>query len=241
MLFLSRMGKAGRHHMDVNVNAEVFTNLVLVDGETITREVLADRLSREENFKVMAAGCIKDAADIVTSRAPDIVLIETELPDGSAVSWVSQLKADLPDIKVIFLTNDSNEQTALTAIGLGAEGYVLKSSSYKYLLQAITRVVSEGYVYDPSLTTPIIRRIGRTYYANRRVGDNSRYEELSDREKEITALVSQGLSNDQIAEAMFVSVNTVKTHLRRIYRRLGVSSRSQLVQDRLICKDNSKP
>ncbi|MEN6521066.1 MAG: response regulator transcription factor [Armatimonadota bacterium] len=209
--------------------------VMLVDSETIVREVLAKQLLEDTNLCVVSSvGSISEANAALMEVTPDIILLEVKLPDGSGISWVRDLKMSHRKAKIIFITSDMSERTALMAIGMGADGYFLKHSSLKQLLDTISIVASGHYAYDPSVVAPVVQKFARIY-CNDLVSENTpEMGLLSDREKEIATLASQGLTNEQIAELTFVTVSTVKTHLRRIYKRLGISSRRQLIQNQML-------
>lgn len=206
------------------------TKLTVVEDHEIVRELLVRMLSSHDDFKVSAsAGSIADARTVVESSRPDVVLLDIVLPDGSGIEYARELKAHYPDSKILFLTAFDQEDTLLAAINTGAEGYVVKSSSCDRLIDAIKAVVSGQHVFDPAITAPIIERFARihsTYGSS----DISQLKRLSSREREIASLASNGLTNKEIAKATGVSVNTVKTHLRRIFQHLEVTSRRELLQ-----------
>lgn len=208
---------------------------MLVDGETIVREMLAKRLSEDDNLQVVSAvGSISEANAALKEVSPDIIILEVNLRDGSGISWVRDLKTSHPKIKIVFLTLDPSERTALMAIGIGADGYFLKLNSLDKLLYIISEVISGQYAYDSTVVVPIVRRFAKMYCGDLAAEGAPEMDLLSEREKEIASLASQGLSNEQIAELTFVTVSTVKTHLRRIYKRLGISSRRQLIQNQMM-------
>lgn len=211
------------------------TKLAIIDDNSLVRELLANQLSACEEVEVIGtAGSIAEATELMENCDPDMVMTEIAMPDGPGLEWIFNLKESSPKIKVLVLTSCRQEQTMLSAISMGVEGYLLKTVSYHELLQSIKRIASGSYVFDQALAVPTIRRIAMSYGAVHGKHQGSYLEELTPRERQIAALASEGLTNEQIAEAMFVTVNTVKTHLRRIYKRLGVTSRKDLVQIRML-------
>jgi DNA-binding NarL/FixJ family response regulator len=205
--------------------------ILIVEDQTILRELLVELLTNRGGFEVTCAvGSIQEAQTVLDSVGPNMIILETELPDGSGVNWIRAIKAERPELKVIFFTTMDSEQMALAAIGSGAEGYILKSNSVDRLLDTVKTISCGECVFEPSIAAPILRRIGRLYYSTTSPDNKCSFEALSEREREVATLACQGLTNEEIAEAIFVTVNTVKTHLRRIYKRLGISSRRQLMQ-----------
>jgi DNA-binding NarL/FixJ family response regulator len=197
----------------------------------MVREMLVRLLSSQDGIEVVgSAGTISEAKAIARETRPDLVLLGISLPDGSGVELAKDLKTRRPELKVVFLTAYDSEETALAAIDTGAEGYIGKRSSCEDLLNAVRSVASGGYAFDPSVVAPILRRVAKSQPL---LGDTTSQPKspcLSAREREIAVLVAKGMTNQEIAAATFVSVNTVKTHLRRIYQQLGISSRKELAR-----------
>jgi DNA-binding NarL/FixJ family response regulator len=217
------------------------TSLVVVEDHKMVREMLCRMLMSQEGIDVVAsAGTISEAESCVVDKHPDLVLVDVAMPDGSGIEWAQALKVRFPDIKVIFLTASETESTVLAAIDTGAEGYLVKSSSCEHLIEAIQSVASGECVYDPSVTGPILRRVAKDTPAGNGVTRQRLTLGLSAREMEIALLVARGLTNQEIAGAMFVSVNTVKTHLRRIFQHLGITSRRELANIQLTQSSPSK-
>lgn len=206
------------------------TTLTVIEDHGIVRELLVRMLSSHDGFKVSAtAGSIAEARAVVESARPDVVLLDIVLPDGSGIEYARELKARYPDTKILFLTAFDQEDTLLAAINTGAEGYVVKSSSCDRLIDAIKAVISGQHVFDPAIAAPILERFARIHNTFG-PSDDSPFKRLSHREREIASLASNGLTNKEIAKAIGVSVNTVKTHLRRVFQHLDVTSRRELLQ-----------
>ena len=205
--------------------------LVVVEDHRMIREMLVQLLSAQERIDVVgAAGSIAEAREMVEHKHPHIVVLDMFMPDESSIEWVRNVKQTHSEIKVLFVTNSASEEMALTAISTGAEGYFVTNSSYEYLLDAIMHVVAGDYVFDTEVMASIVRNLAATNSVSVESLFGDRLHSLSSREKEIATLVSRGLTNKEIADATFVTINTVKTHLRRIYQRLGISSRRKLLQ-----------
>ncbi|OFX18037.1 MAG: hypothetical protein A2Z18_04280 [Armatimonadetes bacterium RBG_16_58_9] len=206
------------------------TKVLIVQEYRMVTEMVANLLSSQSWIEVVqAVGSLAEAKEALSRSNPHVLLTDTALPDGSGIEWARQVKQDHPGIKIIFLTAADVEDTALAAIGTGAEGYLVERSTCQNLVDAIRSVMSGDCVFDPSLTASIVRRFAADRVCAFESPVAFDLDQLSAREREIAELVSEGLTNDEIAKAAFVSVNTVKTHLRRIYQRLGISSRRQLL------------
>lgn len=215
----------------MSANVAQKTKLVAIEDHRMIREMLVSLLSTQKDIDVVgAAGSLSDAEGLVTRENPNIVLLDIALPDGSGIEWACSHKQNNPDTKIIFLTAHDDEATALAAIKAGAEGYLVKNSSCDRLIDTIKSVASGDYVFDTSITASIIKHFANLYPAAQNSNDK-KYYGLSIREREIVSLVAQGKTNKEIAQEAYVSVNTVKTHLRRIYQRLGITSRRELMQN----------
>jgi two-component system, NarL family, response regulator DevR len=206
------------------------TTLAVIEDHSLVRELLVRMLSDIEGLAVSgSAGTIAQAQTILESEHPDIILLDVVLPDGSGIDWARSIKKVHPDIKILFLTAFHEEDTLLEAINTGAEGYMVKTSSCERLIDAVRAVAAGEHVFDPSITATIIERIARIHDSFKPSGSDTQVRGLSAREMEIATLASNGLTNKEIANAVAVSVNTVKTHLRHIYQHLNVGSRRDLI------------
>jgi DNA-binding NarL/FixJ family response regulator len=204
------------------------TRLLLVDDHQMFREMLSHMLSTQKDLEVVgAAGTIAEAVDEIERTHPNVVTIDVMMPDGSGIELAQSLKAKYPDLTIIFLTACRSEETIIQAMRAGVAGYVTKNSSSTHLLDAIKAVCSGEYVFYPAMSVSILQQFA-TALRSSEVSDANYSGRLSKRETEIASLISQGLTYREIAEATCVSINTVKTHVRRIYERLGISSRRDL-------------
>ena len=207
------------------------TRITLIADYGVVRDMLADLLSSEGGFDFAGAfGSIAQSTAAIEERPPDLVLLDPGMLDTSVIERVRDMKLRHSEVRVVLLSTSDNEETVLAAIDAGVEGYLLKDVSRGQLLEALRSVASGEYAFHSSVTAPILRRLAKTQSASGNFSSRHDLQALSAREKEIACLVAQGLTNREVAEAAFVSVNTVKTHLRRIYRRIGISSRRQLRQ-----------
>ena len=206
------------------------TKLMIVEKHTMIRQALSSMLSHERNLSIVGtASTLAEAKIQVSNLHPDLVLVDILLPDGSGVDLIHYIKSENPHIKTSILTGVQDEDVIMSAIEAGADGYITKNSSFEFLLDSIRQVSSGGHVYDPLVASPILRRIVRhnpelSYRQHGNVG-----EMLTSREREIVRLISKGLTNKEIAHELSISIHTAKTHVRKIFKRLNVSSRRELL------------
>lgn len=205
--------------------------VLIMDSSAMFRHMLAALLSREPDLEVTGAvDTIAEASDKILISSPDLILTETRLSDGSAIEWLKELKTRRRSIHAIFVTGQETEETMLQALSIGAAGLVFKSASVDTLLCAIRTAASgENISYPYSILEPLGRMI-RSCYAPMIPELHERFSSLSRREREIANLIAQGLTYQEIADQLYISVNTIKTHIKRIYKRLNITSRRDLIR-----------
>lgn len=206
------------------------TRVFIVEDHTMIRQILARILSAEDDIEVVGtAGTVAEATNLIGATCPDVVLVDILLPDGSGIDLVQNVKSEHSDTKVILLTALQNEESILQAIEAGAEGYMLKSSDFESLLKSIRLVMAGKQIYDPLIASPILQRIIRATPSLAYGQNGASGHALSAREREVVRLVSRGLTDKEIAQALSLSIHTVKTHVCKVLKRLGVSSRRELL------------
>jgi DNA-binding NarL/FixJ family response regulator len=206
--------------------------IIVVHISKIFRDLLTWRLSQVGDFKVVCeAGSVKDARSVIAKANPDVVLMGLTLPDGSGIDVAHELANECPSVKWILLASRLSADNLAIAISTGLSGCVFESCTVEDLVGALKEVAAGGYAYDTGVLVNIVRECAQRGMPH----ETSKYTQsnyhLSPRQQEILGLVSRGLTNKEIANAAYLSVNTVKTHLRRIYQELGVNSRREIMHD----------
>ncbi|MCL5102644.1 MAG: response regulator transcription factor [Armatimonadetes bacterium] len=203
----------------------------VVEPVTIARQELTGLFIDTPDFEVVgSAASVPAALDALKDTAPDLLLIDIGNGDVSMIDEANMLRSVYPEAKTILLSGCNDESTALRAISSRVEGYLASGITSERLISAVRSVYSGEYVFDLSYTASALRKLVDMALPSVRLADDERLSVLSEREREIVYLLCQGLTNQEIARTAFVSINTVKTHLRRIFGRLGVSSRRELVR-----------
>ena len=190
---------------------------LIVDDHEVVREGLRLSLSRAPHIRVVGEASDGAAAvELALRRKPDVVIMDVRMPGMDGLEATRQLSEQLPETKVLIFTAYSERSLLGRGFESGAKGYVLKEAPHGTLVRAIEKVAAgEGYV-DPSLMPQFLA--GR---------DQS--EMLTPREREILQLLADGLSNGDVAERLFISQETVKSHVRHILTKLEADTRTQAV------------
>jgi DNA-binding NarL/FixJ family response regulator len=196
--------------------------LVVIDDHALFRAGLISLLSEMPEFQIIGeAGDGITALELIKKVKPDVVLLDVNMPGMSGVETVRALdKSEAP--KVLMLTISRNDEDLFGAIAAGADGYLLKSSEPEELRKAILQVNQGMAVLSPQVTRQVMRAVNTELNG---ASDSS----LSLREMEVLACLSQGLTTAQIAGELYISENTVKTHVRHILEKLEASNRAEAV------------
>ncbi len=196
-------------------------DVLVVDSHHIVAQGLALVVGSEQTMRVVGtAGSIKEAVELGASRRPDVVLMDIGLPDGDANAAISSIRAVSPMSKIMMVTGSSDDNALAIAVDSGCAGYVHMTASTEELLNAVSTVAA-GRAYFPTAA------LARLLY-ERRSAPNGAHA-VSDREREVLQLLADGRTVADIASGMGLSVHTVRNHIRRAMRHLGVHSRLDAV------------
>jgi DNA-binding NarL/FixJ family response regulator len=206
------------------------TTVLIVDDQELVRLGLRTLVSNEDDLTV--AGEAADGLDAVATAKrvrPDIVLMDIRMPGIDGIEATRRIVAD-PDLsgtRVIVLTTFELDEYVFDALRHGASGFLIKDTKPSELLRAIRLVAAGDALLSPSVTQRVVREFANRPARRRR--PNPQIETLTDREREIVALVGDGLNNDEIAERIRISPATARTHVSRAMVKLGARDRAQLV------------
>jgi len=201
--------------------------LLLADDHGLFREGLRRLLA--DHPRVTVVGEAADAQEVLRRARrlqPDIVLMDVHMP-GGGIEATRTIRAELPDVQVLILTVSESEEDLMAAVRAGAKGYILKTADFDQLLRSIDTVAAGQPAFNREMTNKLLSQLSSLDGAAspRRRGDTRR--ELSERELEILRLIAQGASNRQIANQLYLSENTVRTHLAHILEKLQLQNRVQ--------------
>ena len=198
--------------------------LVVVDDHEVVRQGLVALLGRREAFQVVGeAGTAEEALAVVRRFRPDLVVMDVRLPDGSGIEACREIRAEMPEVRVIILTSYPDEEAVLSAIIAGASGYLLKQIRGRDLVNALEAVGRGESLLDPAVTEKVLERV-------RRIATGTYTDELAAltaQEQRILALVAEGKTNKEIASEVFLSDKTVKNYVSSILSKLNLERRAQ--------------
>ncbi len=198
--------------------------LLVVDDHEVVRQGLVALLDRRAGFQVVAeAGTVEEAIVQAHRHRPDIVVMDVRLPDGSGVEACREIRAELPETRVIMLTSFPDDEAVLSAIVAGASGYLLKQIRARDLVSALEAVGRGESLLDPAVTERVLERVRRI--ATGEVDDE--LSVLTPQERKILMLVAEGKTNKEIAADVFLSDKTVKNYVSSILSKLNLERRAQ--------------
>ncbi|QGV77369.1 response regulator [Streptomyces ficellus] len=197
----------------------------LLDDHEVVRRGVHDLLDAEPDLTVVGeAGTAEQALVRIPALRPQVAVLDVRLPDGDGVSVCRELRSRMPDLACLMLTSFDDEEALLDAIMAGASGYVLKQITGTDLVNAVRTVASGQSMLDPGATARVMARLR---------GGSPKEEHpqglpgLTDREREILALVGEGLTNREIGKELYLAEKTVKNNISRLLAKLGVERRVQ--------------
>ncbi|MDF3143451.1 MULTISPECIES: response regulator transcription factor [unclassified Streptomyces] len=202
--------------------------VLLADDQTLVREAFAMLVESAPDMEVVGqAATGREAAELAGSSRADLVVMDIRMPDLDGIEATRRIAADetLAGVRVLVLTTYDTDENIVDALRAGASGFLVKDTRPAELLDAIRTVAAGESLLSPGPTARLIERFLRSPSAPTAAGPAC----LSEREREVLALVARGLNNTEVAEALGLSPLTAKTHVSRIMGKLGARDRAQLV------------
>lgn len=199
---------------------------MLVDDHAVLRDGLKNILGMEEDMEVVGEAVSgNDALQKLEGFNPDVILMDINIPEKNGIEVTGLIKKSHPQIKILVLTMHDHDEYFMSAIREGADGYLLKDAPSQHVVDAIRSVVKGQSVIHPSMTKKFLNFQHEKPEPERVDKDL----QLTEREKEVLLCLVQGMNNKEIASSLFISDKTVKIHVSKIFKKLDVKSRSQVV------------
>jgi DNA-binding NarL/FixJ family response regulator len=202
--------------------------VLIVDDHTLFRRGIASALANQMELEVVGEAvdgleAIAKAKELI----PDVVLMDLNMPNCSGLEATQALQAEMPQVKILVLTVSDNEADLFAAVKFGARGYLLKKAEPEELVRAIFSVAQGGVMVSPLMATKLLSEFNDLAAGAEKEPVKQVEANLSPREGEVLQLVAKGATNKEIADSLFISENTVKTHLQNIMEKLHLANRSQ--------------
>jgi two-component system response regulator DevR len=198
--------------------------ILLVDDHEIVRLGLKALLERHPQFEIIGeAASARDALEKVADHHPDVVIMDIRLPGTSGIEACEEITSRFPETRVLMLTSYAEDEMLFSAIRAGASGYVLKQIGGDELVRALEAVARGEALLDPAVTQRVFQEVRRAVKEE----EASAFAHLSQQEKHVLLLVSEGKTNREIAKALFLGEGTVRNYVSSILSKLGVSNRAE--------------
>lgn len=204
--------------MSALTNIRVF----LLDDHEVVRRGIAELLSAHGEIEIVGeAATVDQALDRIPALAPDVAVLDVQLPDGDGIEVCAQLVPQMPDTKFLILTSFLDDDAMMRAIVAGASGYVLKEIRGTDLTAAVVTVADGGSLMDPQTTARVMSQI------RDKATKVDPLDSLTDQERKILNLIGDGLTNKEIGDELFLAEKTVKNYVSSILAKLGLQRRTQ--------------
>ena len=202
------------------------SSVAIVDDDPVVREYFTRIVqSAPELALIGTASSLADAQGLI-KKAPDLFLLDIGLPDGSGLEFIPKIKAGC-DARILVVTSFGDRETVVTALSAGADGYLLKDSEQSIVVDGIRMTLAGGAPISASVAIYMLERLRSA--APYKPGDTDVTEHLTKRETELLKLLAKGCKFNEVAKILGISPYTVGSHVKTIYRKLAVNSRSEAV------------
>lgn len=212
---------------DLNTPIKVTKRVLVIDDQILFREGLESLLRSTTDFEMVGcAGTVHEGCEQAILHKPDIILMDFSLPDGTGLDATRAILPRVPDCKIVFLTVHESDENLFAALRLGAKGYMLKNIGSTELLSSLRALDRGEEAVSRKMVSRIVQEFART--PESRIGDEKLLVNLSPRELDVIREIESGATNIEIAQRLFLSVNTVKHHIRNVLGKLGLKNRRQV-------------
>jgi RNA polymerase sigma factor (sigma-70 family) len=202
--------------------------VLIADDDDLMRAGLAELLTADPEIEIIGqASTGREAVERASRLAPDVVLMDVRMPDIDGIAATRELSRTAPGVKILILTTFEQDDYIFDALRAGASGFLLKRARPEELIAAVQTIAAGDSLLAPSVTRRVIARLAQQ--PTPELADQAKLDELTPREREVLELVARGLSNREIAAAFAVEESTIRTHVKRILRKLDLRDRIQAV------------
>jgi two-component system, NarL family, response regulator LiaR len=210
----------GTRHGDVGV--------LVVDADPLVRRTLGQALSSDPDLEVMETGSASDAVALVREHHPHVVVMNVDMPDLDGVSATVRLHRHVPEARVLLLSAVPDPELGMLALRAGAAGFLGKDTDQTALIRAVRGVARGEAAISRALTGELVATLRRA--PQRPPGMRPVQSPLTTREWEVLDLIAGGASTEEVAERLFLSIDTVRSHIKHILSKLGAHSRAEAIQ-----------
>jgi DNA-binding NarL/FixJ family response regulator len=211
--------------VSVSKEEDVPVRVVVADDHSLVRQGLCRSLEDVPDIEVVAeAGTGDEVLAAVERHKPDVALLDIRMPGMDGIEAAGRITRGFPDTSVVMLTAHADRHHVVEAVRAGARGYVLKTRDAEELVTIVRRVAAGGLAIDPELVAALAEEITES-------GRPGGGDGLTGRELEILRLLADGMTNRQIGARLFISPDTVKTHLEHVFQKLGIADRTSAVAE----------
>ena len=197
--------------------------ILVADDHPVVRDGLVAILGTQPDFDVVAeAGDGRTAVEMAERLHPDVILLDLEMPEMDGLEALRRIRERCPEARVIIFTVFDTDERILSAVGAGAQGYLLKGVPREEIFNAVRVVSQGGSLLQPVVASKVLRHLSGE-------SPTSRLDPLTDREMDVLRLMAQGRANKEIGATLFISERTVKFHVSSILSKLGAANRTEAV------------
>jgi DNA-binding NarL/FixJ family response regulator len=199
--------------------------ILIADDHTLFRKGIRQVLQLEEDIEVVGeAATGRETLDRARALMPDVILMDVTMPDMDGVEATRTLHREMPHVGILFCTMHDNDELVFAGLKAGGRGYILKESDPETMLRAVHAVAHGESLLGPSVAHKVLRQFAEGPPAIASLGD-----ELTERERQVLALIGDGRNNREIAQLLCISEKTVKNHISNIFSKLHLRDRAQAV------------
>jgi DNA-binding NarL/FixJ family response regulator len=208
--------------MDTITMEQNVIRVMIADDHPLIRQGLEVVLGGQEDIQLVASAADGyEAVKLAKENNPDVIIMDVQMPEKDGIAALQEILEFSPDARVLILTSFGESENVIKAIRAGATGYLLKDSNSDRLLQSIREVYHESVALHPAVTSKLMQEIKKPK------SEEHMIDPLTERELEVLACLSRGITNKEIAEELTISVRTVTTHVRNILDKLQLANRTQ--------------